>query len=281
MRRLTPWLLLLPFLILIGIFLLSILNILLQSLGWVPALGLYDITLKYFSEVLRDKALMESVLYSLWIAGVSSVLSAVLGVLLCYGVLRLKKSRSSFVGLMRMPVLIPHTVVAIFVITLFSQTGFFSRILYGLGFIDNPDLFPSLLYGSGGTGVILAYLWKEIPFVCYFVMALMGSVSAHTEQAALSLGASPRRAFLNVTLPLCMPAVKNAFCIIFTFAFGAYELPFLLGSTVPRALPVQAYTEYTHPDLQHRPYAMVLNMLLVIFCLTVCFIYYKKGEKNT
>ena len=62
-----------------------------------------------------------------------------------------------------------------------------------------------------------------------------------------------------------MPAISTAFIIIFAYAFGAYELPFLLGATLPRAFPVQAYMEFLSPDLSHRPFAMVYNGLMLAF----------------
>ena len=91
--------------------------------------------------------------------------------------------------------------------------------------------------GYGGT--ILAYLWKEIPFVAYFVLAFMSSISDTLGEAAENLGASPLRSFFQVTLPLSVPVIARAFLIIFIFAFGGYELPLLLGVTLPKALPVQ------------------------------------------
>ena len=65
-------------------------------------------------------------------------------------------------------------------------------------------------------------------------LALMAGVSRTLGEAAENLGASPLRSFLTVTLPLSLPAVSQAFLIIFLFAFGGYELPLLLGATVPR-----------------------------------------------
>jgi putative spermidine/putrescine transport system permease protein len=111
-------------------------------------------------------------------------------------------------------------------------------------------------------GIILAYLWKEVPFVAFFVISIMSNISATLGEAAENLGASKWRTFIDITLPLCLPATKNAFLIIFAFTLGAYELPFLLGATSPRTLPIQAFIEYTHPDLLHRPYAMALNSLV-------------------
>ena len=51
-------------------------------------------------------------------------------------------------------------------------------------------------------------------------------------------------------------------------------MPLLLGSTLPKALPVQTYIEYTHPDLTHRPYAMALNMIMLLICLIAAGVYY-------
>ena len=68
-----------------------------------------------------------------------------------------------------------------------------------------------------------------------------------------------------------MPAVLGAFFILLSYNFGAYELPFLLGETSPKALPVQAYIEYTHPDLLHRPYAMAMNTVMLLVSLVFAF----------
>ena len=141
-------------------------------------------------------------------------------------------------------------------ILLLSQTGLVSRCAWALGLIDDPGQFPQLLFTPGCGGTILAYLWKEVPFVAYFTLALMSGVSATLGEAAENLGASPLRSFLTVTLPLSLPAVSQAFLIIFLFAFGGYELPLLLGATVPKSLPVYAHLAYMHPDLRQRPAAL-------------------------
>lgn len=99
----------------------------------------------------------------------------------------------------------------------------------------------------------MAYLWKGIPFVCYFVLPSMKGIDPALYEAAYSMGATKWKSFFRITLPICLPAILGALFILLSYNFGAYELPFLLGATSPKALPVQAYIEYTHPDLLHRP----------------------------
>ncbi len=70
--------------------------------------------------------------------------------------------------------------------------------------------------------------------------------------------------FFNVIFPILMPSILSSFIIIFAFSFGAFEVPYLLGPTTPKSLPVKAYIEYSNPDLTNRPYAMVINTILIV-----------------
>ena len=262
-----PYLLLTPLLLLSVLFFLGVSNALIQSLGYIPAFGMTDFTLDYYRQVLGEPSLLASVKASLLIALYSSLLAAVFGVVLCAALVSGGRVRGKILQIIKIPILVPHTVVALFALIFLSQNGFLARVLYQLGLLESQGDFPVILFSTSNVGIILAYLWKEIPFVAYFVFALMSSISSTLGEAAENLGASSKKAFFYVTLPLSMPAVRKAFLIIFTFAFGAYELPFLLGATLPKALPVQAYIEYIHPDLRHRAYAMAMNGVMIFIAL--------------
>jgi len=147
--------------------------------------------------------------------------------------------------------------------------------------LSDYNQFPQLLYTPGYEGAILAYLWKEIPFVAYFVLAFMSGISHTLSEAAENLGASPLRSFFQVTLPLSLPVIAKAFLIIFIFAFGGYELPLLLGSTLPKALPVQAYLSYSHPDLLQRPAAMAMNGVILLLSLGIALLYFLLARRLT
>ena len=263
-KKMTPFWLLLPFLLLTGIVFVSVWNVLVQSVGYIPAFGLTVPTWKYYAQVFTHPDFLQSVWVSLRIALWSAVLSAVLGVLVSMVLIRCGNTRGGMLYAVRLPILVPHVVVAVFVIQIFSQTGLIARLGYAAGLLEDPAQFPQLLYTSGYWGAILAYLWKEIPFVAYFVLAFMSSISDTLGQAAENLGACPLRSFWEVTLPLSMPVIARAFLIIFIFAFGGYELPLLLGSTLPKALTVQTHLVYMSPDLLQRPLAMAMNGVVLL-----------------
>ena len=273
-KQRTIFLLLLPFLAITLLVLLSVWNVLVQSFGYIPAFGLTEPTLDYYKAVFSDPDFLSALLVSLKIALWSAVLACILGVALSMALIRLKKNRGGAVYLVRFPILIPHAVVAVFMIQLLSQTGLIARVGYALGLVEDYTRFPQLLYTPGYGGTILAYLWKEIPFVAYFVLAFMGSISDTLGEAAENLGASSARSFWEVTLPLSVPVIARAFLIIFIFAFGGYELPLLLGATLPKALPVQSYLAYMNPDLRQRPIAMAMNGVILLLSILISAAYW-------
>lgn len=280
-RKMTPYVLMLPQIILGVIFAAGLLTGMIQSLGLIPALGLHKPTLQYYKEIFTRPDMMDSVIYSLYIAAVSASIAVILGVLVCTVLVMRGSTKGTMMRVVQLPIIVPHVVVALFMINILSQNGLLARAAYAFGLIEEQQQFVQLLYDRQGIGIILAYLWKEIPFVVYFVIALMANINGRLGEAAVNLGASPWKSFCKVTLPLCMHTILSSFLIIFVFALGAYELPLILGPTSPKALPVQTYIQYTHPDLRNRPYAMALNGIIIVISLLSAVLYFVLMKKST
>ena len=273
MKKKTHILLLLPFFSITALVLVSVWNVAVQSLGYIPAFNLTKLTLKYYAAVFTNEDFAGAVLVSLRIAFWSAVFACILGVALSMALIKTRRGQGATLYAIRLPILVPHAVVALFVVQLCGQTGLLARAGYALGLLEDYNQFPQLLYTPSYLGTILAYLWKEIPFVAYFVLAFMGSISETLGEAAENLGASPIRSFFEVTLPLSLRVISKAFLIIFIFAFGGYELPLLLGSTLPKALSVQTYLAYMNPDLLQRPLAMAMNGTMLLLSAAVACLY--------
>ena len=272
-KNITAYILLLPFFFITAMVIVACGFVLVQSFGYIPAFDLYDISLKHYANAFLNKDFVSSLMVSLRIAFQSAVLAAVFGTALCAALVKLRYTHGAMLYAVRLPILVPHVVVALFTFLIFSQTGIIARVLFALGLISDYSQFPLLLYTEKYQGVIISYLWKEIPFVAYFTLALMASVSETLGEAAENLGASPLRSFFAVTLPLSFPAISKAFIIIYIFAFGGYELPLLLGATLPKALPIYAYIAYMNPDLKLRPDAMAIYGIILLLSVTMAALY--------
>lgn len=279
-NKYTPYILLIPQILLLIIFIIGLINGITQSFGVIPTFGLEKPTLKYYIEVLSSPHMKSSIMFSLYIAFISSIFSVVVGTLICVIIVMNKKTKWFYEKLIEIPIVVPHIVVAIFILNIFSKSGFMARILSSIGLISSPDQFLNLIYDKYGIGIMLAYLWKEIPFIIYFVLSIMSNINYNLGEAAINLGASKYETFKKVTLPLCKNTILSGFLIIFIFSLGAYEIPQLLGPTLPKALPVLSYIQYIHPNLQNRPYAMALNGIIMIISLIAAIIYYNLIKDN-
>ena len=272
-KKTTVFALLLPFLLVTGIVLVSVWNVLVQSLGYIPAFGLTKPTLQYYMQVFSRTDFLSAVWVSMRIALWSTVFSVILGVLIAMALIKCRRTKGGMIYAIRLPILVPHAVVAVFVIQILSQTGLVARVAHMLGLLEDYTAFPQLLFTPSYLGTILAYLWKETPFVAYFVLAFMSGISDTLGEAAENLGASSVRSFWEVTLPLSIPVISKAGLIIFIFAFGGYELPLLLGSTLPKALAVQTHLMYMSPDLLQRPLAMAMNGVVLLLSAGMAILY--------
>ena len=279
-KKYMPYLLLIPQILLLVIFVVGLINGITQSLGVIPTFGLREPTFKYYEEVLSSPQMKTSILFSLYIAFTSSLFSVIVGTLICMIIVINKKTKWMYEKLIQIPIVVPHIVVAIFRLNIFSKSGLIARILASLGIISGQEQFFNLIYDKYGIGIMLAYLWKEIPFIIYFVLSIMSNINESLGEAAINLGASRWKTFKMVTLPLCRNTILSGFLIIFVFSLGAYEIPQLLGPTLPKALPVLSYIQYIHPNLQNRPYAMALNGITIVISLIAAVIYYNLVKNN-
>ncbi len=264
----------LPAVILLAIFAYGVLTGVIQGFGIMPFLDRTEPTLRYYEEALTRADLVESIMFSLYLSLVSSVGALIGGVALAALMTRAKTSRVTRLFGIQIPISTMHAVVALAVICLFSGAGLFPRLLHVMGIAEDATSFPSVVGAPSGWGIIVVYLWKEIPFIAFTTITIMMNISESFGEAARTLGASSWRTFFGVTLPLCRGPIVRAFLVVFSFAFGSYEIPFLLEPTVPKALPVLAYIEFQDPDIINRCYAMALNGIMAGICTVLCVVYY-------
>jgi len=251
-------------LVLAGLFGLGLGLTLMRSLRYLPAIGLTEPDLAAYRAVLTAPRFLASVVWSLWIAGASSGISALLSLgtalLLRHGF----AGRGLLLALIELGLAVPHVLGALGILYLFSQSGSFARLAFGAGLIDQPAAFPALTHDPYAIGIILLYVWKEMPFMTLVLLARLKRIGPGHEAVARSLGATPWQAFAQVLLPMLLPSLLVATALVFAFAFGAYEVPLLLGPHAPEAVSVVAWKHHTDVDLSARPEAMAMAVLVFV-----------------
>jgi putative spermidine/putrescine transport system permease protein len=244
-----------------------------QSLGYIPAAGLTNLSLHAYRSLFRRPDFLSSLWLTAWVSIAATVISSFLAVgaaLLLHTLIHHREKRRRWISVIfQLNLPIPHAVGAIAILLLFSQSGLLARISYALNLITEPSEFPELVFDRYGLGIILEYLWKTTVFTGVTVLAALESTSDEFEASARSLGANAFQRFVYVTFPLIRPALVSASILVFSFTFGGYEVPLLLGQRSVSMLPVLAYREYSRVDLASRPQAMAISLLItgIISCM--------------
>lgn len=273
-RRLAPYALIAPAVVLVGVFLYGVVAGVLQGFGIMPFIGKTTFTFDYWAEALARPDLASSVGFSLYLSLASSLVALVGGIVLCAALTSARAPRLVQLLDIQIPLMTAHTLVVLFVVSLFAGSGLVPRMLHACGLVEGASSFPSVVGDPSGWGLVLTYAWKEIPFVAFCTVTIMANVSERFGEAASTMGATPLRSFFAVTLPLCRGAVAKAFLVVFAFAFGSYEVPFLLGPTLPKALPVLAFIEFQDPDIANRCLAMAMNGVMVLIASALALAYF-------
>lgn len=272
-------LMLAPALIVLGGLFLGGLGIgLARSLNWMPVIGLTEPNLDAYRAVLTDPDFLWSFALSFHIAFTSTLLSLVIAIAAALMIRRTGRGGALVRFLFQLNLTVPHLVGAIGILYLFSQSGSFARLGYQIGLIERPADFPALVFDPAAIGIILQYVWKEVPFIGVILLAQMQTIGEDYESAARSLGATRWQAFRHVLLPMILPGALAASIIVFAFAFGAYEIPALLGQNHPAALPVLAWRSYTDVDLAARPQAMAMAMVIAAMSLVLILAYLRAAR---
>jgi putative spermidine/putrescine transport system permease protein len=256
-----------------GLFLTGLGLTLLRSLHYAPALGQTRPDLSAYTAILASPGFLKSLALSLWIATASTLIAATLALAAALLLRQTFPGRALISFLVQLNLTIPHIVGAIGILYLFSQSGAFARLAFAAGLIVGPQDFPALTQDPYAIGIILLYVWKELPFITLILLANLQTLGEDHEATARSLGATRWQAFRFVLLPMLMPALGAASALVFAFAFGAYEVPLVLGTHAPKALPVLAWQAWTDTDLTSRPEAMAMAVIIALIGLGLLFLY--------
>lgn len=176
----------------IGLALLPHLAVVLISLSsdWYGTALPQGWTLDNFEIALGHSFTVPAIYNSLLYAGFATLLNIFMGIMIAYIVVRTKfPGRVALDSMAMLPLAIPGLVMAFGYLSMSREGQFFDFL--------NPTQNPTAL-------LIIAYSVRKMPFIVRSAVAGLQQTSGVYEEAAQSLGSSPMRAILRITLPLIM-----------------------------------------------------------------------------
>ncbi|MCR5858133.1 ABC transporter permease [Mesorhizobium sp. J428] len=148
--------------------------------------------------------------------------------------------------LYRWPMFIPFIVVGQVLRTFLAKNGLMNNVLIGVGIIT-PLQAVSLL---DWRGIVIAFVWKQTPFVTLLVAGAMASVDRGTIEAARNLGASRLRILIEILVPQVATTVMVGLVLSFVTMMSVLSVPLMINAQSPTmitadiAFRINAYGDY-------------------------------------
>ncbi len=224
--------------------------------------AILDLNLENYYWILEDDLYWKSYLSSLRIAAVSTLLSLLVAFPLAYGMARApRRHRATLVMLLILPFWTSFLIRVYAWIGILKKEGLLNFLLVGIGVIDEP-----LVVHNTIIAVYIGIVYSYLPFMALPIYASLERLDSDLLEAAADLGATPIRAFWQVTLPLAMPGVVAGSFLVFIPAVGEFVIPDLLGGSrtlmIGKTLWVEFFSNRDWPVAS--AVAVLLLLLLVI-----------------
>lgn len=224
--------------------------------------GVPLVTFENYVFLLTDKLYIVTYLKSVFMAAVATLLCLLLGFPMAYGIARADSStRYVLLLLIILPFWISFLLRVYAWMGLLNNYGVINHLLLWLGIIDRP---LQLMYTD--FAIYLGLVYSYLPFMVLPLYATLERMDPDLVEASQDLGASPSRAFLDITWPLARPGVIAGCLLVFIPAMGEYVIPYLLGGPeslmIGRVLFDEFFVNRDWPLASS--VAIVLLMLLVV-----------------
>lgn len=182
-----------------------------------------------FAEIVTRGSLRRAAWFTVWQATVSTLVTLLFALPGAYVVARYRFAGKNLVrAAVTVPFVLPTVVV-----------GTAYLVLLGPGGPLGTDLRQTV------WAILIAHVFFNYAVVVRVVGSFWEMIDPKLEEAARALGATRRRAFATVTLPLLLPSIAAAASIVFLFTFTSFGVVLILGGFGYATIEVAVWREAT------------------------------------
>ncbi|MGP8306758.1 molybdate ABC transporter permease subunit [Vibrio sp. YIC-376] len=159
-------------------------------------------------------------------------------------------SRKEFFGktildsLIHLPLVLPPVVIGYLLLVSLGRQGFLGSWLYEhLG----------LVFSFNWKGAVVACIVVALPLMVRSVRLSLETVDPKLEHAAATLGASPLKVFLTITLPLTIPGIITGTMLSFARSLGEFGATISFVANIPgetQTIPLAMYNFIETPGAE-------------------------------
>ncbi|MFC4115130.1 ABC transporter permease [Nonomuraea zeae] len=212
-------------------------------LRWQSGILQWEPTLENYRRLFEES--LQPIVLSFVFAGIACLIALVLGVVVAYIVARKRFLISGPLlnNLVMVPYILPGTVFAI-------------------GFILAFNHLPVILTGTALI-IVVAYFIRRLPYVMKSIETALGQVHPSLEEAAMSVGAPPRRSFRDIVVPIIRPAVISGGTVGFLQMITELSATVMLYAVPWVTMTVVIFTNAMQPGSPFGVASAMTTVLLV------------------
>jgi len=224
---------------------------LIQMMG-APSVGM-------LIETIQDKDVVRSIWLSIYTAGLAALISFFLGTPLAYLLARSNfRGKRLVEGIIDLPIVIPHPVVGIAILSVAGRNHWIGQFLSELGI---------RVMGSV-TGIVVVLTFVGMPFYLNATKNGFEGISPRLERVSRSLGASMFSTFFRITFPLAWRSMLIGLIMCCARAISEFGAVVIIAYH-PMVASVMIYERFEAYGLK---YSQPVAVWLVTICLTLFLI---------
>lgn len=229
------------------------------SEGWAALMAaIGQLNFLNYEFLASDSLYINSYLSSLRIAGISTLLTLLIGFPLAYG---MAKAPQGLRPILLMMVILPFWtsfLIRVYAwIGILKPEGLLNQFLLWVGIIDTP-----LQILNTNTAVYIGIVYSYLPFMVLPIYANLEKMDESLVEAARDLGCTAIGAFWKVTARLAVPGILAGSLLVFIPAVGEFVIPDLLGGSGTLMIGKTLWIEFFNN--RDWPVASAVAMLLLI-----------------
>lgn len=251
--------------VLLAIFVAPLLFLVPTSLHpYVPGEGIGTTwTLENYAHILGDGFYLEIIGRTLALGLMVVLATLIIGYPLAYFLARTQsRLRPWLIILVVFPLLLNLVVRSFGWIVLLANHGLINNWLRAAEIIEKPI---KLLFNFNGLLIGLTHIF--LPFMVLVLIGTIQNIDRDIEEAASTLGATPREVFTKVILPLSLPGILSGSILVFVLTISALVTPRLLGGPTYQVMSTLIFDEFLRVLNWPRGAAMAFILTAIVLVL--------------
>ena len=219
-------------------------------------------SLRWYNELFNNEQIIEAFIISIKIAALSATLATILGVMIGYSLVRIRKIpfKSFYIFLSSAPLVLPELILGL------------SMLLFFIS-LNNLIGFPS---SRGQLTIFISHVTFCIAFVAIIIQARLTDFNKNIEEAAMDLGYNYTKVLYKITLPIILPSIIAGWLLAFTISLDDLVVASFTTGPGANTLPIVVFSKVR---LGLSPEVNALSAMLMFALIIIGLFYYYFNKK--